>query len=113
MSADYEAALRAHRFDLIEIDGALAALIETVEQGEDLLIVNVAVKPSMQKRGFGLRLLEHAEELAAAQNLRGTRLYTHQKMADNIALYQRLGYVIEREEEASVGIRVHMVKARV
>ena len=112
MQTDYEAAVRAHRFDLLEIDGVLAALIETVKDGDELMIVNVAVKPSMQKRGFGLRLLEHAEEIAAAQGFRGTRLYTHQKMAANIALYQSVGYTIEREEEVPAGIRVHMVKAR-
>lgn len=113
MRVDYDAAVRVHRFDLLEMDGRLVALIETVRERDELLIVNVAVKPSMQKRGLGLKLLAHAEALAAAQGLRGTRLYTNKMMADNIALYERIGYIIEREEEISSGrIRVHMAKAR-
>src|ERR1700710_2458174 len=34
MTADYAAALTQHRFDLLHVDGKLAALIETVAQAE-------------------------------------------------------------------------------
>jgi hypothetical protein len=43
MTADYEVVPREHRFDLLLRGGVLAALIETVEENDQLLIVNVAV----------------------------------------------------------------------
>lgn len=110
--ADYGRALRAHRFDLLVDRGALVGLIETVRDGAELLIVNVAVHPDRQGEGHGVRLMHHAEELARAGNLRSTRLYTNRLMATNIALYARLGYVFEKEVEGEGGmVAVHMVKS--
>ena len=43
MTADYEVALREDQFRLAAQGGVLAALIETVEEDDQLLIVNVAV----------------------------------------------------------------------
>lgn len=110
MTVDYEAAVRRHRFDLIEVDRRLAALIETTPQDGWLLVVNVAVRPKYQGRGLGRRLLALAEDLAAAAGLVGTRLYTNKLFAANVALYLSLGYRIEREEALNGGIAVHMIK---
>lgn len=111
MTADYEAAVRSHRFDLLSVDGALAALIETVDEGDQLLIENVAVALAFQGRGLGRRLLAHAEDLARTLGRGRIRLYTNALMEANIALYRRLGYAIDREEIAPDGRRaVHMSK---
>src|ERR1700754_602867 len=75
MRIDYTEALKTHRFDLLYAGGDLAALIETVPDGDALLIVNVAVATTMQGRGFGTLLLKHAEELASSAGLKRTRLY--------------------------------------
>lgn len=112
MTVDYEAAVKTHRFDLLEAGGELAALIETTPQGDELLIVNVAVAPDHQGRGFGVRLLKLAEDLAASAGMTGTRLYTNRRFEVNIALYASLGYQVEREEALNGGFAVHMVKAR-
>ena len=111
MRVDYAAAIKKHRFDLLYADSCLAAVIETVPEGDFLLIENVAVAPTFQGRGFGKRLLKHAEELAAASGLKGTRLYTNKLFSANLRLYEALGYKIEREEELNGGIAVHMSKA--
>ena len=111
MAVDYARAVLDHRFDLLFAGGDLAALIETTPQGADLLIVNVAVRPSFQKRGFGVRLMRLAESLAAEAGLSGLRLYTNQRFAENIALYQALGYAVEREEESALGVTTYMAKA--
>jgi GNAT superfamily N-acetyltransferase len=113
MAADYAEALRKHRFDLLHVGRRLVALIETVPQGDWLLIENVAVRPDFQGHGFGKRLLIQAEELAAAAGLRGTRLYTNKLFAENLRLYASLGYEVEREETLNGGGVVHMVKPRV
>jgi len=110
MQADYHEAVTRHRFDLAYQGDALVALIETAPEGDQLLIVNVAVRPGFQKRGLGVRLLKLAEQLAAEAGLKGTRLYTNKLFAENIRLYESLGYHIESEETLPVGVRVNMAK---
>lgn len=110
MGADYDAAVRNHRIDLIEIDGALAALIEMIPGAAHLLIENLAVAPAMQGRGLGRRLLAHAEAVARDLGVAEIRLYTNQRFTENIALYQRCGYRITQEEVVPVGVVTHMAK---
>ncbi|WP_246731819.1 GNAT family N-acetyltransferase [Methylocapsa sp. S129] len=111
MTADYDEAVRKHRFDLLYIEGKLAALIETIPKADHLLIENVAVSPSFQRRGFGRKLMAHAEEAARASGFRETRLYTNKLFAGNVRLYERLGYRVDREEEFKGGVAVHMSKS--
>ncbi len=110
MTANYEEAVAEHRFDLLHIDGALAALIETIREVDHLLIENVAVSPSFQGRGLGRRLMAHAETLARELGYREIRLYTNQRFVENITLYQKLGYRIDHEEVVPVGVVTHMSK---
>ena len=111
MTADYEVAVRSHRFDLLHVDGALAALIETIADADHLLIENVAVSPAFQGRGLSRRLMAHAEALAAAAGVREVRLYTNKRFDENVLLYLRLGYGINREEDVvGLGAAVYMSK---
>ncbi|MBZ5611710.1 MAG: GNAT family N-acetyltransferase [Acidobacteriia bacterium] len=110
MTADYSEALRKHRIDLLYVDGKLSALIETVAEADHLLIENVAVAPEWQRRGLGRKLLNHAERLAASLGFQETRLYTNQLFAENVQLYRKLGYRIDREEKFERGVAVHMSK---
>jgi GNAT superfamily N-acetyltransferase len=110
MVADYERAVREHMIDLLFVDLGLAALIETVDETEHLLIENVAVAPPFQGRGYGRLLLEHAERLAASLGLPQLKLYTNKRFVTNIELYRRLGYAIDREERFMGGFIVHMSK---
>jgi ribosomal protein S18 acetylase RimI-like enzyme len=110
MTADYDAAVQKHRFDLLHIDGTLAALIETIREPDHLLVENVAVSPAFQGRGLGRRLMAHAETLAREQGFDTIRLYTNQRFVENIELYRKLGYRIDREEPVPVGVVTHMSK---
>jgi len=110
MGADYAAAAQKHRIDLLYVGNELAALIEMIPQAEHLLIENVAVLPALQKRGLGRKLLAHAEEVAAALGYGEIRLYTNQRFVENVQLYRRLGYQLDREEEYGESVRVHMSK---
>lgn len=110
MTADFEEAVRKHRFDLLYLDGVLAGLIETVEEPEQLLIENVAVAPGFQGCGLGRKLLAHAEEIAATLGYGRIRLYTNKRFVENVRLYGRLGYQLDREEEVGDAIAVHMSK---
>jgi ribosomal protein S18 acetylase RimI-like enzyme len=110
MTIDYDEAVRANRFDLMEQGGSLVALIETQAHPDHLLIVNVAVAPGLQGQGVGSRLMAHAEQLAAELGLGELRLYTNGLMAENLRLYARLGYRVDREEPFMGGITVYMSK---
>jgi len=110
MQADYEAAVEVHRFDLIEVDGRIVALIETEPREGHLWIENIAVLPDWQGHGLGKRLLAHAEELARAAGLSEMRLLTNGKMLANRALYQSAGYVEDREESYGDGTVVYFSK---
>jgi ribosomal protein S18 acetylase RimI-like enzyme len=113
MTVDYADAVRRHRFDLLHVGADLAALIETTPQDDWLLIVNVAVLPAFQGRGFAVRLLKLAEDQAASAGLTGARLYTNKLFVENIRLYAALGYTVESEEVVASDVtRVHMVKPR-
>ncbi len=110
MRADYDEAVRRHRIDLAFLDGGLAALIETIEKGDHLLIENVAVAPAFQGQGLGRFLMAHAERLATELGLAEVRLYTNKQFQANVQLYLALGYRIDREEESALGVTVHMTK---
>jgi GNAT superfamily N-acetyltransferase len=110
MAADYAEAVRKHRIDLLYLHGELVALIEMIAATDHLLIENVAVRPALQGRGLGRRLLAHAEQVAGLLGCAEIRLYTNKLFAENVLLYQRLGYRIDREEALTGGVAVHMSK---
>jgi pimeloyl-ACP methyl ester carboxylesterase/ribosomal protein S18 acetylase RimI-like enzyme len=110
MTADYAAAVRNHRIDLLHVGDQLAALIETIPETDHLLIENVAVSPAFQHRGLGRHLLAHAEDLAGSLGYATIRLYTNKLFAANVQLYASLGYQLDREEILSLGTAVHMSK---
>jgi GNAT superfamily N-acetyltransferase len=110
MEANYDEAVLKHRFDLLYVDGTLAALIETVKEADHLLIENVAVSPDFQGRGLGGKLLQHAEKLACEQGYGELRLYTNQKFVSNVELYLHVGYRIDRETVGARGTTVYMSK---
>lgn len=111
MTADYEAAVVRDRIDLFYVDGALAALIQLIAEPGCLLVENVAVSPDFQGRGYGRRMMAHAEAVAAKLGLAKVRLYTNKAFAENIALYLKLGYRLDGEEVLANGVRVDMSKA--
>ncbi len=110
MGADYAAAVRLHRFDLLEADGVLAALLETIPAPDHLLVENLAVAPAFQRQGLGRRLMALAEDLARAAGFSQVRLYTNARFGENISLYASLGYAETGREVLPVGVAVHMRK---
>jgi N-acetylglutamate synthase-like GNAT family acetyltransferase len=110
MTADYDAAVRAHRIDLLYVNGKLAALIEMIPGEDHLLIENVAVSSALQGRGLGRKLLAHAEQVAVARGYPIIKLYTNKLFAANVRLYAQVGYGVDREEESKLGITVYMSK---
>ena len=85
-------------------------LVQTME-ADVLLIENVAVHPAHQRRGLGLALIRFAEDTARRCGLTTVRLFTHERMATNIAWYEQLGFVISGTEPIASGRLVHLRKA--
>lgn len=91
-------------------DDRVVGLIVLVEAGDRLVIENVAVDPDRQGEGIGLRLLEFAEDEARRTGIDTVALYTHEMMAENLALYTRLGYEEDERRRENGFSRVFMSK---
>jgi ribosomal protein S18 acetylase RimI-like enzyme len=110
MQADYEVAVRDHRFDLLVADGHLLGLIETQLHDDHLWIENLAVAPEAQGRGHGRRLLAHTERLAASLGRSELRLLTNAAFVSNVRLYHGVGYVTSRSEPFMGGTTLYLSK---
>ena len=109
MQADYGHAIEAHLVELLEVDGVVVGLVEMIRQPDHLWIENVCVLPAYQGQGLGKRLMALAEARAAGPG--ELRLLTNGAFKANIALYQSLGYRIDREEPYLDGTTVYMSKS--
>lgn len=110
MVADYALAVTQHDFDLATAGGELVGLVETERREDHLWIENLAVLPAAQGRGLGRRLLSRAEDAARRAGLLSLRLLTNAAFAENIALYERVGYRITHTEPFMGGTTVYMTR---
>jgi ribosomal protein S18 acetylase RimI-like enzyme len=93
MDDDHATEIAAGEVILLEDDeGAIVGVVVWRAEPDHLLVHNVAVEPSRQGEGHGRALLRSAEEEAARLGLPELRLYTHVKMTENIAMYERAGW---------------------
>lgn len=115
---DYQAELTAGQIWVLSPDEtapgperrAIAGVIVLIEDGDSLLIENVAVRPSAQRTGLGRRLMEFAEQQARARGFSRLTLYTNEVMTENIAIYTHLGYRETSRAEQDAYRRVFMEK---
>jgi GNAT superfamily N-acetyltransferase len=77
---------------LEDADAAIAAIIVLLAKSDHLLLDNIAVRPDRQGQGLGRQLIAFAEAEARRLGFMELRLYTHETMTENIALYTRLGF---------------------
>ncbi|RSZ38169.1 MULTISPECIES: GNAT family N-acetyltransferase [unclassified Variovorax] len=93
MTKDYGAAIaNAQVWIATQEDRTIAALVLDVTD-EGFLIDVIAVRPGQQGTGLGRALLELAEREALRQGHDSIYLFTNEKMTENRALYERIGYV--------------------
>jgi len=93
MTRDYGAAIaNAQVWVATQHGETIAALVlDTTDEG--FLIDVIAVLPQHQGTGVGRALLELAEQEALRQGHDSIYLFTNEKMTENRALYERIGYV--------------------
>ena len=100
MLQNYSAVIQTEHVVVAELDGEVAGVLVLSETSEGFLIDNVAVLPSRKGQGVGRELLIHAEQEAMARGHTSLHLYTNEKMSENIAMYEKVGYVeYERRQE--------------
>lgn len=112
MHDDYRGLIEAGSVSVIEdADRGITGIIVLIPKADHLLLDNIAVRPDSQGHGFGRALIAFAESEARRLGFAELRLYTHQKMTENLALYLRLGFTeTGRGHEAGYD-RVFMRKA--
>jgi len=92
VTEDYAPRIARGEVWLLESGDELAGVL-TLERHEDhAMIFSVAVSPAFQGKGFGIKLLNHADQQTRLWGLPEIRLYTNAKMERNIALYLAYGY---------------------
>jgi ribosomal protein S18 acetylase RimI-like enzyme len=104
MTADYADLIAQGTVSVLLEGGELRGVLVLKQEEAMLWIENVAVHPGHHHRGFGRRLLAYAEQRARVAHLLEVRLYTNERMVENMSLYRRLGYQ-EVERRAEAGFR--------
>ena len=99
MLEDYDALIRAGEVWVWDEGGEVLGVLVIRPAYDHLFVDNVAVAPRHQGRGLGRELLAFAEERAEREGLPEVRLYTNEKMHENLAVYAKLSF-----EEAGRGV---------
>lgn len=101
MQDDYAARIAAGQAWVLEHDGALVGALVLEDEPDALMLYNIAVAPAAQGRGVGRRLIAFTEAEARRRGHALLRLFTSEKMVENVAMYPRLGFTeTHRGEEA-------------
>lgn len=112
MLDDYDARVAAGQAH-VATDAAGAILgVLVLEDCADgaLLLDNIAVAPAAKGTGVGRALMVFADAEAARRGAPLIRLYTHEMMVENVALYARVGFVETGRIEEKGFRRVYMEK---
>jgi ribosomal protein S18 acetylase RimI-like enzyme len=112
MVADYASQIASGQVHVaVDESGSLEGFIVFFPMNGHMFLENVAVQPAASGRGIGKSLIRFCEAEAFRLGLPAVRLYTNEKMTDNLSLYPRLGYVeVGRRTEDGFG-RVYFEKS--
>ncbi|MBV8168923.1 MAG: GNAT family N-acetyltransferase [Alphaproteobacteria bacterium] len=110
MLDDYAARITAGEAWVIEDDSTIAGVLVLCDATDHVLLDNIAVAPAHQGTGVGKRLITFAEAETRRRGHAEIRLYTHETMVENQALYRRIGFVETHRAEQDGFHRVFMTK---
>lgn len=101
MIADFAAQIAAGEvFVATDDHDQLQGFIVFFVEDAHVLLENVAVLPRAAGQGIGKALIDFCEASARAQNLAKVKLYTNEKMIENLSIYPKLGYAeVDRRSE--------------
>jgi GNAT superfamily N-acetyltransferase len=110
MLDDYSRRIADGQAWVLEDAGHIVGILVLEETPAGFLLDNIAVLPASQGKGHGRVLIEFAEADARRRGFREIHLYTHALMAENIALYGRIGFVETHRVSEKGYDRVYMTK---
>lgn len=93
MLEDYGQVIENDTVHVLQCGDKLAGVLVLSAQREYILLENIAIVSALQGRSLGKRLMQFAERYAKEQGKREIRLYTNEKMYENIAIYKHCGYI--------------------
>ena len=102
MVADFDAAIAAGTVHVaISATQSLLGFVVFYPEDDHMLLENVAVRPDAAGQGIGKRLILFCEAEARRLSATSVRLYTNEKMVENLSIYPHLGYreVARRRED--------------
>jgi GNAT superfamily N-acetyltransferase len=111
MLDDYAMHVRNHAVWVCETGSDMCGLLVLIPEDDHLLLDNIAVDPAHHGRGIGRALLNFADREAARRGYAELRLYTHEMMTENLAMYPALGWQETGRAEQSGFKRVFFRKA--
>jgi GNAT superfamily N-acetyltransferase len=89
---DYRAIVASGRALVARRGNRIVALLVTSLHADHVLVENVAVAASERGTGLGSSLLALADDMARRAGVPEVRLYTHEKMTENLAFYAHRGF---------------------
>lgn len=89
----------------------VAGVLVLEREGDEMLLANVAVLPECKGQGIGKVLMHLCETRSRQVGCSAVRLYTHERMTENIAIYRTLGFVETHRAQEHGFSRVFMRKA--
>lgn len=111
MRDDYAAHIAAGLVSVLRDETGIAGLLVLIPEEKAMLLDNIAVSPAAQGKGYGRLLMDFAEEEAKRAGYDAIRLYTHERMTENQAIYAKRGYAETHRAEEKGLKRVYMLKA--
>jgi len=104
MLVDYTGKILQGHVYVAEKDHTILGITILVPAVDHLYLGSLSVMPEMQGKGIGKQLIGFAENLSRELGLPEIRLFTNEKMYENISIYRRLGY-LETERKNEDGYR--------
>jgi GNAT superfamily N-acetyltransferase len=92
MLDDYAARIEAGQAFVLKEGDALVGALILEDEPDALMLYNIAVSPDAQGQGLGKRLMAFTEAEARRRGYGLLKLYTNEKMVENVAMYPRLGF---------------------
>ncbi|WP_204112882.1 GNAT family N-acetyltransferase [Shimia biformata] len=84
----------AGRVWVAELENGVGGVLNLSVEPPNAHLINVAVAPLARGQGVGGALIRFAIDMARASGCDALNLATHSDLADNIALYQHLGWQV-------------------
>jgi len=109
-SKKYGALIAEGLVHVLEDETGIAGIVVLIPEAHAMLLDNVAVKVAAQGRGYGHTLIAFAEATPRAADYATIRLFTNERMTENLARYPRLGYVETHRSEEDGLRRAHSAR---